>query len=461
MEDYYENISEISSSPTSVATDAMPHHVASFFEQFNIKERQEIVCYYMKASKDKSTGLVATKYIEWGRRHVEPLPQAIMDLKIEYNLQHNICRDISNTLHLCRTKVKALKAASTRIRKWRKTFSHQLSLKTNKAKDKVNQMRSHMETSDDFICDNIKATRDMATRQQSAGENYGREALRDIEGRIKKYQNDIKINSSLMETKRKMLNSSQKQLKNQVRKHEKNNDLAREVDVVLYKNKVPRNLYYKGSLNGHAARNLLDNSDKINEDMKALFLKIKEEKDPEKCNEEFKESMDTFFENMSKLSALTNEIFSMIGSQNRQYNDDEVNEFEMMVTNFQIMWRHLKLPLTVKFHHIEDHVVPMMKMHRCLGDYGEESIERLHRIINQKHAQFATTRAWEQRYSKILAEDKLKNYPGVAISIDNGAKAKMRKLSPQTMERRNASQEESDRIKKERKRKLVHPITDL
>ena len=61
MEDYYENISEISSSPTSVATDAMPHHVASFFEQFNIKERQEIVCYYMKASKDKSTGLVATK----------------------------------------------------------------------------------------------------------------------------------------------------------------------------------------------------------------------------------------------------------------------------------------------------------------------------------------------------------------------------------------------------------------
>ena len=61
MEDIYENISEISSSPTSIATDAMPHHVASFFEQFNIKERQEIVCYYMKASKDKSTGLVATK----------------------------------------------------------------------------------------------------------------------------------------------------------------------------------------------------------------------------------------------------------------------------------------------------------------------------------------------------------------------------------------------------------------
>ena len=61
MEDYYENISEISSSPTSIATDAMPHHIASFFEQFNIKERQEIVCYYMKASKDKSTGLVATK----------------------------------------------------------------------------------------------------------------------------------------------------------------------------------------------------------------------------------------------------------------------------------------------------------------------------------------------------------------------------------------------------------------
>ena len=44
MEDYDENISEISSSPTSIATDAMPPHVASFFEQFNKQERQEIGC---------------------------------------------------------------------------------------------------------------------------------------------------------------------------------------------------------------------------------------------------------------------------------------------------------------------------------------------------------------------------------------------------------------------------------
>ena len=47
MEDCYENISEISSSPTSIATDAMPPHVASFFEHFNVKERQEIVCYFV------------------------------------------------------------------------------------------------------------------------------------------------------------------------------------------------------------------------------------------------------------------------------------------------------------------------------------------------------------------------------------------------------------------------------
>ena len=121
--------------------------------------------------------------------------------------------------------------------------------------------------------------------------------------------------------------------------------------MALYKNKAPRNLYYKGSLNGHAA-------------------------------------------------------------------------------------------LTVKLHHIEDHVVPMMKMHRCLGDYGEESIERSHHIINnQKHAQFSSTRAWEQRYSKILVEDKLKNYHGVANAIESSREAKKRKYSPQTKERKDAEQE--------------------
>ena len=58
VEDYDGNIAEISSSPTSVATDTTPPHIARIFEQFNEEERQEIVHYYMKASRNKSTGLV-------------------------------------------------------------------------------------------------------------------------------------------------------------------------------------------------------------------------------------------------------------------------------------------------------------------------------------------------------------------------------------------------------------------
>ena len=58
MEDYDGNIAEIPSSPTSVATNAIPPHIARVFEQFNEKERQEIVRYHMKASGDKSTGML-------------------------------------------------------------------------------------------------------------------------------------------------------------------------------------------------------------------------------------------------------------------------------------------------------------------------------------------------------------------------------------------------------------------
>ena len=59
VEDYDGNIAEIPSSPTSVATNAIPPRIARVFEQFNEKERQLIVRYHMKASGDKSTGLVA------------------------------------------------------------------------------------------------------------------------------------------------------------------------------------------------------------------------------------------------------------------------------------------------------------------------------------------------------------------------------------------------------------------
>ena len=39
----------------------MPSHIASFYDQFSEKERQEIARRHMKAGRDKSTGLVATK----------------------------------------------------------------------------------------------------------------------------------------------------------------------------------------------------------------------------------------------------------------------------------------------------------------------------------------------------------------------------------------------------------------
>ena len=59
VEDYDGNIAVIPSSPTSVATNAIPPRIARVFEQFNEKERQLKVRYHMKASGDKSTGLVA------------------------------------------------------------------------------------------------------------------------------------------------------------------------------------------------------------------------------------------------------------------------------------------------------------------------------------------------------------------------------------------------------------------
>ena len=119
------------------------------------------------------------------------------------------------------------------------------------------------------------------------------------------------------------------------------------------------------------------------------------------------------------------------------------------------MWRKLDLPLTVKFHHIEDHVVPMMKRYRCLGDYAEESIERLHRIINLKRHQYATTRSWERRHSKILDEHRMGAYPGVENSREASKSYRKRVYSDATQQIKREAARALDETIAEKKRRAV------
>ena len=97
----------------------------------------------------------------------------------------------------------------------------------------------------------------------------------------------------------------------------------------------------------------------------------------------------------------------------------------------------------------------MMKRYRRLGDYGEESIERLHRIINLKRRQHATARSWERRRSKTLDEHRVGAYPGVENSREASKSYRKRVYSDATQQIKREAARALDEIIAEKKRRAV------
>ena len=224
-----------------------------------------------------------------------------------------------------------------------------------------------------------------------------------------------------------------------------------QIDGILYENGVPRNLYYSGSLNGHASEKLLANHKKIFTELKELFIQEKQAKDPSGFNDTFLKELDAFFSNFTNLAGLLDDILQTISRQNVQYSDQQLDEFDCIVEKFSKLWRSLKLPSTVKLHHIESHAGPMLRKYRCLGNYSEENIERMHRVINQKHTQFGAIRSLMRRYQMILDEDKIACIAGVEESrhmVKEGRKRVFSEVTEKVKEEKNIKKEEHERSKR-------------
>ena len=82
----------------------------------------------------------------------------------------------------------------------------------------------------------------------------------------------------------------------------------------------------------------------------------------------------------------------------------------------------------------------------------KRGIERLHRIINLKHHQYATTRSWERR---ILDEHRMGAYPGVANSRETSKKYRKRVYSDATQQIKREAARVLDEINVEKKRRPV------
>ena len=394
--------------------------------------------------------------IDFAMDNVLPLPEKAQEAarlkELHYNQMSETIRDVDDW----RSRVKRLLSFVKELERKSTSFNKALESSTN---NKTEKSRSQYEMKlpgmrEDLTslrCENISVEKDGVTRGEAAGESYGKDALKSARGRIQQYRRNIVRNEPLLikfkteYTKQKII------LAKLMKKHKKHRELTDEIYGILYENGVPRNLYYNGSLNGHASEKLLANHEKIFDQLKELFIQKKKAKDPSGFNDTFLKELDAFFSNLTNLAGLLDDILRTISRQNVQYSDQQLDEFDCIVEKFSKLWRNLKLPPTVKLHHIESHAGPMLRKYRCLGNYSEENIERMHRVINQKHTQFGAIRSLMRRYQMILDEDKIACIAGVEESrhmVKDGRKRVFSEVTEKVKEEKNKIKEEHKRSKR-------------
>ena len=111
--------------------------------------------------------------------------------------------------------------------------------------------------------------------------------------------------------------------------------------------------------------------------------------------------------------------------------------------------------LLLKLYRVEDHAAPMTKRRRRLGDYGEESVERLHRVVNLRRRQQAAARPWERRRSKTLDERRVGAYPGVESSREASESCRRRVYSDATRQTKREAARALDEVVAEKRRRAV------
>lgn len=57
-----------------------------------------------------------------------------------------------------------------------------------------------------------------------------------------------------------------------------------------------------------------------------------------------------------------------------------MNKAEKHADHMLYLWRYLGLNVTAKIHCVEDHVIPLLRRLRGIGDFGEDVGERAHQI---------------------------------------------------------------------------------
>jgi len=178
--------------------------------------------------------------------------------------------------------------------------------------------------------------------------------------------------------------------------------------------------FYTMSLVGEHVHRVMENSREICSRTAELMLSGVTDVD-------LREDIVLFMEHLEELMDTFDWICSVMNSMEIQ-SEDTIADFILATEHFGKKYRqYLNKSATPKVHLLESHVPRELSMHKRLGIFAEDPIERLHHITKVSHRRYANVKRWNLRQQLIAAKVALIDTPSVAAIVKQTNKATSRK----------------------------------
>ena len=205
---------------------------------------------------------------------------------------------------------------------------------------------------------------------------------------------------------------------------------------------VRRGVFHGGDFQGEAVRGLMSKREEIFKLLKENLLDLPEEQ------KYFDDDTITQMSDLhERLFGHMDAFFSLARTKRFHLMDAMIDRAEKHVEHILHLWRYLGLSVTPKIHCIEDHIIPLLRKLRGIGDLGEDAGERAHQIIARFEARSKGMRSIKpkaifqakqemmvknpdvKKHQELVKENAKRKYkdPDRKSKMDNDGEKKMRR----------------------------------
>ena len=228
----------------------------------------------------------------------------------------------------------------------------------------------------------------MTCREQIETEKFN---LSAIDVQIKKLNSSVQNSKSLVEKVRKKIRVHKETITKLRKERGWNVDsLSFSFECILKSHNIKVEAYHGGDFNGVSCRKILDNIDKIMQEIKDV-VRNGRKKPSNVSDEEVLTKLEKYECLMKMLDSTLSQMMIVNPTQS------EVTEFENRKVKTMRLWRELNISVTTKAHLIECHAQHQLKTFKGIMDKAEHHVEREHQVGSRLLAQTRNIKRFDAR----------------------------------------------------------------